>query len=470
MKFNIENLGVLESARIEIADLTVICGENNTGKTYITYLIYCLLTRWRQLVDIDLKDEFSELKKNGVTKINLQEKIANSWDEICQATLVKFKAELPEMLASKAELFAALDINLELLLGTAWQEREFKQDLRSPDGHLLVTMIKPAHSVELELAVPFQVEKMRKWSAVALGDFIESRIFNMMLEEVLPNVFIASTERTGAVTFKKQLNLATSNIMDLLSQVHRDGADSITPNNVFETLYGNPEYAIPVRHNVRFVNQLPSPSTEEGELFKDHPDLLRRFETIVGGAYMTNKEGVTYFQPKGTQLKLGLGQVSSSVRSLLIVWYWLKYFAKKGDMLMLDEPELNLHPVNQRRLARFLVALVNNGIKVFITTHSDYIVREFNTLIMLNQASEKILPLLDKFKDYTPEDKLDYQRVGLYMTEDGYVLRANSKRKTKIKTLIKADISPTLGIEAKSFDKTIDDMNAVQEAIYYAFN
>jgi len=36
--------------------------------------------------------------------------------------------------------------------------------------------------------------------------------------------------------------------------------------------------------------------------------------------------------------------------------------------------------------------------------------------------------------------------------------------------LIKAEISPTLGIEAKSFDETIDDMNNIQEAIYYGLN
>ena len=33
----------------------------------------------------------------------------------------------------------------------------------------------------------------------------------------------------------------------------------------------------------------------------------------------------------------------------------------------------------------FLGTLVNAGIKVFITTHSDYIIREFNTMIQLKQ-------------------------------------------------------------------------------------
>ncbi|ALQ52219.1 AAA family ATPase [Nitrosomonas ureae] len=467
MKLIFENLGPLEYGKIELADLTIICGENNTGKTYVTYLIYCLLTSWKHLIDINLKKEFHELKVNGVTKIDLQKKIADSWDKICEETVAKFIKHFPEMLASKSELLAKLSIKVDIPLGVLWKHREYKNELRSAKGNLLVTMTKLAHSSELELAAPQSSELQ---SIISLENFIEERLFGLLLEETIPTVFIASTERTGATTFKKQLNLAISNLVDLLGQAHKDGADSITPQKLFDTIYGRPEYALPVRHNVQFINQLPNSSAEDGEIYRSFPDLLRRFETIVGGTYVTNKEGITYFQPKGSNLKLGLGEVSSSVRSLLIVWYWLKHFAKKGDMLMLDEPELNLHPANQRRLARFIVALVNHGIKIFITTHSDYIVKEFNTLIMLNQESPKLQSIREKLADYLLEDKLDPKRVSLYMARDDSILRPGYKRKSKAKTLIKAEINTTLGIEAMSFDETIDDMNAIQEAIYYGLN
>ena len=78
-----------------------------------------------------------------------------------------------------------------------------------------------------------------------------------------------------------------------------------------------------------------------------------------------------------------MGESSSAVRSLLDIGFYLEHIAKKGDLLIIDEPELNLHPENQRCIARLLAKLVNYGIKVFITTHSDYIVKELNTLIML---------------------------------------------------------------------------------------
>ena len=49
MKFHFENLGLLDKAELELADLTIICGENNTGKTYATYAIYGFLRSWRKI-------------------------------------------------------------------------------------------------------------------------------------------------------------------------------------------------------------------------------------------------------------------------------------------------------------------------------------------------------------------------------------------------------------------------------------
>ena len=93
MKISFENLGAAEYGEIELANLTIVCGENNTGKTYITYLIYCLLSSWRQLTDINLKPELTSLFQDGTAKIDLQTKIADKWSEICSVTLEKFKKD-----------------------------------------------------------------------------------------------------------------------------------------------------------------------------------------------------------------------------------------------------------------------------------------------------------------------------------------------------------------------------------------
>jgi AAA15 family ATPase/GTPase len=44
MFFELKNIGAVKHANIELGKLTIICGKNNTGKTYITYSIYGFLT------------------------------------------------------------------------------------------------------------------------------------------------------------------------------------------------------------------------------------------------------------------------------------------------------------------------------------------------------------------------------------------------------------------------------------------
>ena len=45
MKVTLENLGVIKHAEFELGDLTLICGRNNTGKTYATHAVYGFFER-----------------------------------------------------------------------------------------------------------------------------------------------------------------------------------------------------------------------------------------------------------------------------------------------------------------------------------------------------------------------------------------------------------------------------------------
>ena len=145
----------------------------------------------------------------------------------------------------------------------------------------------------------------------------------------------------------------------------------------------------------------------------------------------------------------------------------MRHEASVGDLLIIDEPELNLHPENQRRVARLIAQLINIGLKVFITTHSDYIVKELNTLIMLNKRTATHQRLMDEF-GYLESELLNPERTRVYIAEKAPMLLEGMQRKGKYQTLVAADIDKDLGIEARSFDTTIDEMNVIQEAIMFA--
>jgi hypothetical protein len=89
--------------------------------------------------------------------------------------------------------------------------------------------------------------------------------------------------------YSKTANLAISNLVDLLGQ-HTRKELIVLLQKLFETIYGRPEYALPVRHNVQFINHYQIAMLKMVSFIDHSQDLLKRFEAIVGGTYATNKE------------------------------------------------------------------------------------------------------------------------------------------------------------------------------------
>jgi predicted ATPase len=98
------------------------------------------------------------------------------------------------------------------------------------------------------------------------------------------------------------------------------------------------------------------------------------------------------------------------VSELAPVILFLKYLVEPGDLLILEEPESHLHPAIQRQMARGIARLVNSGVKVLITTHSDYFVAQINNLIRLSRASTA----KRRKESYSAEDCLKADDVAAY--------------------------------------------------------
>ena len=152
----------------------------------------------------------------------------------------------------------------------------------------------------------------------------------------------------------------------------------------------------------------------------------------------------------GGAQSMGLHMASSTVKSLFGLWFYLENQAQPGDLLMIDEPELNIHPENQRHIARLLARLVNAGLRVVISTHSDYIVREFNSLLMLSQDNGE---LRDRH-DYSEDEILTVDKVSACLFD-----------RQKITPF---EISLEDGIYATTFDTVIEDLNRVNDDIHYS--
>jgi hypothetical protein len=278
---------------------------------------------------------------------------------------------------------------------------------------------------------------------------------------LIPKPFLASAERTGAAIFQRELDFTKNRLVEMLG----NKSTKLHPVQFLSKFSG--EYPIAVRKNVDFIRSLPDLTNKESFVLKQHPEILEAFKDIIGGEYKVTKDGEVQFIPNSNKrVKLDLVESSSAVRSLLDIGFYLRHVAVPGDLLMVDEPELNLHPENQRRVARLFARLVNIGVKVFITTHSDYIIKELNTLIMLNSEDARLRAIAER-EHYKSSELLNADKIKVYIADEDLIKLDGAQRKTRCQTLVPADIDSKLGIEARSFDNTIEDMNRIQEEIIW---
>ncbi len=458
MKIKIKQLGPIKQAEFILGDLTLICGGNNTGKTYATYALFGFLDVWREMLKIKIENKIIEtLLSNGVIYIDLKYYL-NKAGDILQQGCQNYTKILPKIFSASEGYFKETQFQVFTDIKNLSVSTAFEHKIRATSAELF-SLSKSENSMELVVSllidkgkIQFPTDVLKKIIADVINEIIFGRFF--------PNTFISSAERTGAAIFRKELNFARNRLLKEVSQTDKN----IDPIQLLSGVYN--DYALPVERNVDFTRQLETIAKQSSFIAEKYPDILDDFTNIIGGEYSVTRNDELYFRPQEKRIRLTMDESSSAVRSLLDIGFYLRHVAKQGDLLMVDEPELNLHPENQCRIARLFVRLINSGIKVFITTHSDYIVKELNTLIMLNN-DKPYLKQIAQEEGYKENELISADRIKVYIAEKALIQLDGNKKRSHNQTLTQAHIDPELGIEAQSFDTTINRMNRIQEAVVW---
>ena len=474
MKIQLKNFGVLQEAEFELADLTIICGENNTGKTYATYALYGFLKQWmglsdriyrlagsRSRINKSVRDAVKILVKDGVVILDLMDRIKyarNALEAMCKV----YTHELPSVFSSHPKRFDGASFSIKIDNNEYLENNLLRLDFKRYGPYLYFEKNEGDKNIKISLSMPrerLDLLDHTKRLQVSIARTSSQVIFSILF----PNVFISSAERTGVAIFEKELNFARNRLLEEMNSADKKEDLRKLLSKAYQS------YALPVMDNVDFVRRLGNIFKESSFIALKHPELLEDLSDIIGGDYSVHRQTGLQYKPKGKNFKLSMDESSSSVRSLLDIGFYLRHQAQVGDLLMVDEPELNLHPKNQRRIARLFARLVNLGLKVFVTTHSDYIVKEFNTLIMLNRDMPHLKRIAEE-EDYRSDELLDINKVKLYISKQTLIKRENKRRRSMCQTLVAANISQDGGIEVDSFDQTINKMNEIQDSIIWGYD
>ena len=114
---------------------------------------------------------------------------------------------------------------------------------------------------------------------------------------------------------------------------------------------------------------------------------------ILGGSVFVERSDLIGFpqfmyRPDGWRKALRLTNASSMVSELAPVVLYLRYLVRPGDVLIIEEPESSLHPAMQVELIRQIAAMVRAGVRVILTTHSEWVLEELSNIVLASSLPE----------------------------------------------------------------------------------
>lgn len=452
MNVEFKNLGFVKNIELNLdKNLIVLCGPNNSGKTYVAYALYGLM-KYKSQVPTS-KNIISKLKNlfdEGQINIDIRNLLINDSENFLNLISLSYVERISSVFAADKSMFSKFDLNIKLKdinniienllpisinqeigVKNSFSIKIFKEE--NSDILSCILINKDSKEIDYKSVIPTTV----------LLEVLSDRIFDILTNFVFPNTYIAPAERIAINIFSKELslkrNILVDKLLDLKQETNDDPLDLVKRRAT--------RYPLPVRDSLEIAEDLNNFKKNTTEF--DH--LANEIESeILKGQVLISKEGEVQFKPeKAKSLKLPIHLTASIVKSLSSLVIYLRHIAKKGDFIIIDEPELNLHPDNQVILARIIAKISNTGFKVLISTHSDYVIREINNLIMLNK-NEKLVEKYDISKDTL----LDYKKI------DAILFNYNQRKTSKI------NISET-GFEVETIDNVVNNLNNLAQELYF---
>ena len=170
----------------------------------------------------------------------------------------------------------------------------------------------------------------------------------------------------------------------------------VGPSNTGKTYFATLVYAL---HSI-FVGSFYTPEPIKKNIshqLSSHHDAVelafkRYSEVLAGKIIVTTSQGgypKYNYCPEGSEQEVSLTRTAAMVSELAPLVLYLRGLVKPGDILIIEEPEAHLHPGAQADLAVILARLVRAGVRVIITTHSDWLLEEIGNLILEGLLEEK---------------------------------------------------------------------------------
>lgn len=364
MKLTLKNIGKIGTASVEINGITVIAGENNTGKStvgralFAVFNSFCNVQKQIENERVDsIENLLDRMYMNGSSRFM---RIANT-NEIAKTIVAHID------LYRQAELFDMQKNILDLLVQydegkiESFDENTIAETVSRIKDVLNVSGIDFLKSVlERKLDAEFNEQVCNIFS----GDDGEIQL------QIKDKIITVSVENEGSVDIQNPGDVSLHTEV-----VYIDDPFVLDDPSMFYRRI--PSASADHRYHLR--KKLFWPDTEANVfdeiIAKDKLNsIYEKISSVCSGDIIRSKRSVLGYQRKGSDKVLNVRNLSTGLKTFVILKMLLTSGAiEHNGTIILDEPEIHLHPEWQLLFAELIVLIQKEfGVHVLLNTHSPY--------------------------------------------------------------------------------------------------
>lgn len=363
MKLTIDNFAFIKHADIAIDGITVIAGNNNSGKSTVGKILFAI---------------FAVLK-------NIKQKIAGQRYQMIERTLI---SKILRVAGEKASSFAwKLDGEFDDFLSFRDEEISIDWNMFFSKYADKVTGLK---NNEVQQEIIHDVEQIKSWPRLRLiKDAISpyfSSCFNQQINslsspEVPAQVSLHIKNKEISMIFADNTVTEINLGIELTNKVIFYSSPSVV-----DLMDAHMLDNLPMRHLINMLRRYSERMVDDRDLFeksmmKDRlSEVLQKIDTLLPGKIQKQRVGYALARPEW-QEPLSIKNLSMGLKAFVVLKMLLESNQlKERDVLILDEPEIHLHPTWQLKYAELIVLLQKEfNLSIVITTHSNFFLNAIET-------------------------------------------------------------------------------------------
>lgn len=441
MKITVRNLGMISQAEIDIKPLTILVGPNNAGKTWLAYLLSGIFSPHGVQEYLEAYDDeesanplphLEALVNDIISKGQTSVEMAKFVDEQGEAYVNQVVASAPKWIAdylgtNKVD-FSSLEINVQFAENKkALQDHVAKASFTnklafgSDEKEALLTAKKGARDHRL-LFYTSGENSINDFPKNIIKEFVASTLLQGLFQSIYARTYVFPTDRTTFITFLFEED--KNNKKRQISAEEMSELQANSNSRLMSWATGSFLRMVILLYNQSLKKRIQA--AQKDAFIKRMMDLAHILQTqLLGGTLDFSSPDAEpgreiLFKPDQENVSsMEMSIVSSMVKELAPLVLYLRYLARPRELIIIDEPEMNLHPEAQARLIEFLAMLVNAGLHVLVTTHSPYMVDHLENLMTASEHPEQARKVLDEFFLQNEEAFISKEKVAVYLVNHG---------------------------------------------------